>query len=104
MRSGKFASGGRPMSKASQGAPAKRQARADDTADVGTPVKVDRLESGSLLGIVRERYTYEEYDAPPRVLVESSEKMVNVATDRVSIARGSNADVVRSLVEEDTNV
>ncbi|NHN65321.1 hypothetical protein G9463_18735 [Haloarcula sp. JP-Z28] len=92
------------MSRASQGAPATRRARADDTADVGTPVKVDRLEGGSLLGIVRERYTYEEYDAPPRVLVESSEKIVNVATDRVSIARGSNADVVRSLVEDDTNV
>ncbi|WP_420182879.1 hypothetical protein ACNO8S_16465 (plasmid) [Haloarcula sp. KBTZ06] len=92
------------MSKASQGTPVKRKARADEPADVGTPVKVDRLSGGSLLGIVRERYTYEKYDAPPRVLVESSEKMVNVATDRVSIARGSNADVVRSLVEDDTNV
>jgi hypothetical protein len=92
------------MSRASQGAPAKRRARADDTADVGTPVKVDRLSGGSLLGIVRERYTYDEYNASARVLVESSEKIVNVAADRVSIARGSNADVVRSLVEDDTNV
>jgi len=92
------------MSKASQGAPAKRRARTDEPAGVGTPVKVDRLSGGSLLGIVRERYTYEEYAAPARVLVEASEKMVNVAADRVSIARRSNADVVRSLVEEDTNV
>jgi len=92
------------MSKASQGAPAKRKARADEPADVGTPVKVDRLSGGSLLGIVRERYTYDEYDAPARVLVESSDEKVNAAANRVSIARGSNADVVRSLVEEDTNV
>jgi hypothetical protein len=72
-------------------------------ADVGTPVKVDRLDGDSLLGIVRERYTYEEYAAPPRVLVESSEKMVNVAADRVSIARGANADVAYSIVGK-TNV
>lgn len=43
------------MSRASQGAPAKHRARADDTADVGTPVKVNRLGGGSVLGIVRER-------------------------------------------------
>ena len=92
------------MSKASQGAPAKRRARADEIADVGTPVKVGRLSGDSLLGIVRERYTYDEYDASPRVLVEASERMVNVAAGRVSIARGANADVVHSLVEDDTNV
>ncbi|RLM41265.1 hypothetical protein DVK00_20445 [Haloarcula sp. Atlit-47R] len=92
------------MSRASQGAPAKRKARHDEPADVGTPVTVDRLSGDSLRGIVRERYTYDEHAAPAHVLVESSETMVNVATDRVSIARGSNADVVRSLVEADTNV
>ena len=92
------------MSRASHGAPTKRRARADEIADVGTPVKIDRLDGDSLLGIVRERYTYDEYDAPSRVLVESSEKMVNAAADRVSIARGANADVVQSLVEDNTNV
>ena len=92
------------MSRASQGTPATGRARTDGIADVGTPVKVDRLDGSALLGIVRERYTYEEYGAPPRVLVKSAERMVNVAADRVSIARGANADIVYSLVAEETNV
>ena len=98
MRSGKFASGGGPMSKASQGTPVKRKARADEPADVGTPVKVDRLSGGSLLGIVRERTEYDQHDAPARVVVEGSETEANVSDHQVSVARGSNADLVRSLV------
>lgn len=97
MRSGEYVNGGGPMSRASQGAPATRRARADDTADVGTPVKVDRLEGGSLLGIVRERTEYDQHDAPARVVVGGPETEANVSDHQVSVARGSNADLVRSL-------
>ena len=89
---------------ASQGAPAKRRARADETADIGPTVVVDRRSGDSLLGIVRERCTSDECETSTQVLVESPERMVNVAAGRISIARGLNADVVCSLVEDETNV
>ena len=92
------------MSKASQGAPAKRKEPVDEVADENTPVKVTRLSGDSLLGIVRKRTEYNEFDAPARVLVEGADTTVNVADGQVSVARGSNADVVRSLVGGETDV
>ncbi|RLM32667.1 hypothetical protein [Haloarcula sp. Atlit-120R] len=86
------------MSKATQGAPAKRKERPDEIADENTPVKVERLSGDSMLGIVRERTEYDAHGAPARVLVEGADTTVNVAAGQVSVARGSNADVVRSLV------
>ncbi|NLV14386.1 hypothetical protein [Haloarcula argentinensis] len=92
------------MSKAAQGAPAKRKERPEEVADENTPVKVDRLEGDAMLGIVRERTEYDEHDAPARLLVEGTEKEVNVSDHQVSVARGSNADLVRSLVGGETDV
>jgi len=92
------------VSKASQGAPAKRKEAPDEIADENTPVKVERLNGDSLLGIVRERTEYDEHDAPARVAVEGADTTVNVSDDQVSVARGSNADVVRSLVDGETDV
>jgi len=92
------------VSKAIQSAPAKRKEAPDEVADENTPVKVERLNGDSLLGIVRERTEYNDHDAPARVTVEGAEKTVNVSDDQVSVARGSNADVVRSLVGGEVDV
>jgi len=92
------------MSKAAQGAPAKRKERSDEIADENTPVKVNRLESESMLGIVRERTEYDQPDVPARVVVEGTETEANVSDHQVSVARGSNADLVRSLVGGETDV
>lgn len=91
------------MSKASHGAPAKRKDSADEIADVSTPVKVDRGED-TLLGIVRERHNYREYDAPARVVVEGKDQEVNASAENVTVAKGTNADLVRNIIRKDTNV
>ena len=92
------------MSKASHGAPAKRKDSADEIADVNTPVKVDREDGDTLLGIVRERHNYHEYDAPARVVVEGKDQEVNVSAENVTVAKGTNADLVRNIIRKDTNV
>jgi len=92
------------MSKSTQAAPTKRKASDDEIAGENSPVKVDRVNGGSLLGIVRERHEYDGYDAPARVVVEGQEKTVNVSAEHVSVAHGSNADLVRSLLQDDDGV
>jgi hypothetical protein len=86
------------MSKASDGAPVKRKSNPNETAEVDDPVKVTWDDGDTLLGIVRERHEYDEYDAPARVVVEGADREVNVSAERVDVAVGANADVVRSLV------
>lgn len=92
------------MSKASHGAPTKRKKPAEQVADVGTAVKIDRPNGDGMLGIVRERQEYDEYDAPARVTVEGSDTEVNTSVENVEVAEGTHAQLVQSIVGGDGDV
>jgi len=91
------------VSKASDGAPPRRTDEADVPTE-GTPVKVNRLESGSMLGIIRYRLEYDYDDAPARLVVEGRDKTVNTSADRVDVATGKHADLVKDMLGDDEDV
>ncbi|MDS0280023.1 hypothetical protein NDI85_19750 [Halomicroarcula sp. S1AR25-4] len=86
------------MSKASQGAPTKRPEPSEEVADVDDAVEVTRENGETMLGIVRERAEYDEYDAPARVTVEGSDTEVNVSVARVEVVRGKQATGIRNTI------
>jgi len=80
----------------------ENQRRPESGGDItaGTPVEVDRIESGTFVGLVQSRNQYDGW--PDRIIVEDSDGgEINTSIERATVVTGKHAELVRDLVGED---